>query len=96
MLPSSLASLPTHCVLQELELAAYLLHCERRLAEEFDRCEAYLGRAMRKPLKDIIDHCLLEARISSILESSKQLLAACQEQDLARLFRCGCMCLAHS
>ena len=67
-------------------MAAYLLHCEKRLAEEFDRCEAYLGLHMRKPLKDIIDCCLLEAHLASILDSSKQLLMGCQEQDLARLY----------
>lgn len=72
---------------QELELAAYLVHCERRLAEEFNRCEAYLGFALRKPLKDILDQCLLEAHMSSILDSSMRLLASCQEQDLGRLYR---------
>ena len=71
---------------QELELAAYLLHCERRLAEELDRCEAYLGLAMRKPLKEIVDSCLLEAHLAAILEGSRQLLAGCREQDLARLY----------
>ncbi|EFN51797.1 hypothetical protein CHLNCDRAFT_32941 [Chlorella variabilis] len=73
-------------LINELELAAYLVHCERRLAEEFNRCEAYLGFALRKPLKDILDQCLLEAHMSSILDSSMRLLASCQEQDLGRLY----------
>lgn len=71
---------------QELELAAYLLHCERRLVEEFDRCEAYLGLHMRKPLKEIIDRCLLATHLNTILEGSRKLLAGCQEADLARLY----------
>ena len=75
--------------MQELELAPYLLHCERRLAEEYQRCEAYLGQAMRKPLKDIVDRCLLEAHLSTILEGSRQLLAGCQVEDLARLYTCA-------
>lgn len=75
--------------IQELELAPYLLHCERRLGEEYERCEAYLGHAMRKPLKDIVDRCLLEAHLSTILEGSRQLLAGCQEEDLARLYTCA-------
>lgn len=79
--------LPCCACAQELELAAYLVHCERRLSEEFERCEAYLGHAIRKPLRDIVDRCLLEAHLPTILEGSKQLLAACQEQDLARLYR---------
>lgn len=73
-------------LIHDLELAAYLLHCERRLGEELDRCEAYLGLAMRKRLKDIIDHCLLDAHLTTILDTSKQLLAGCQEADLARLY----------
>lgn len=72
--------------MQELELAAYLLHCERRLVEEFDRCEAYLGLHMRKPLKEIIDRCLLATHLNTILEGSRKLLAGCQEADLARLY----------
>ncbi|PSC74717.1 cullin 4 [Micractinium conductrix] len=72
-------------LINELELAAYLLHCERRLAEEYDRCEAYLGLHMRRPLKEIIDTCLLEAHLTAILEASRGLLAACAEPDLARL-----------
>lgn len=79
---------------QELELAPYLLHCERRLGEEYERCEAYLGQAVRKPLKEIVDRCLLEAHLSTILEGSRQLLAGCQEQDLARLYTCAYMLLA--
>ncbi|PRW20747.1 Cullin-4 [Chlorella sorokiniana] len=73
-------------LINELELAPYLLHCERRLGEEYERCEAYLGQAMRKPLKEIVDRCLLEEHLSTILEGSRQLLAGCQEQDLARLY----------
>lgn len=73
--------------LQELDLAAYLVHCERRLAEEYDRCEAYLGLSLRRPLKSILDQCLLEAHMSSILDGTRQLLASCQEQDLGRLYR---------
>ncbi|KAL4433622.1 hypothetical protein ABPG75_000063 [Micractinium tetrahymenae] len=76
----------SQALINELELAAYLLHCERRLAEEFDRCEAYLGLHIRKPLKDIIDRCLCEAHLPTILDGSRQLLAGCQEADLARLY----------
>lgn len=79
---------------QELELAPYLLHCERRLGEEYERCEAYLGQAVRKPLKEIVDRCLLEAHLSTILEGSRQLLAGCQEQDLARLYTCAAVLFA--
>lgn len=73
--------------MQELELAAYLQHCERRLGEEFDRCEAYLGLHMRKPLKEIIDRSLLEVHLPTIFDGCWQLLAGCLEPDLARLYR---------
>ncbi|KAL4853220.1 Cullin-4 [Chlorella vulgaris] len=73
-------------LINELDLAAYLVHCERRLAEEYDRCEAYLGLSLRRPLKSILDQCLLEAHMSSILDGTRQLLASCQEQDLGRLY----------
>lgn len=63
-----------------------MVHCERRLGEELERCEVYLGRDMRKPLKQIVDRCLFEAHLPAILEASQQLLVACQEQDLARLY----------
>lgn len=79
---------PAPCAPQELELAAYLLHCERRLGEEYERCEGYLGRGMRKRLKDIVDRCLLEAHLAAILDASKGLMAACAEADLARLYTC--------
>ena len=72
---------------QELELSDYLVHCEARSAEEHDRCEAYLGLAMRRPLKDILDQCLLVAHLTSILDGSQHLFAATADQDLARFFR---------
>jgi hypothetical protein len=74
--------------LKELELAAYLLHCERRLAEELDRCAAYLGLGLRRPLRDTVDSCLLEAHMAAVLEGGRALLAACAQEDLARLFGC--------
>ena len=70
-------------------MAAYLVHCERRLGEEYERCEAYLGPALRRPLKDILDGCLLEAHLGAILEGARALLAGCQEQDLGRLYGCA-------
>lgn len=75
-----------HASGQELELAAYLLHCERRLAEELDRCAAYLGQGLRRPLRDTVDSCLLEAHMAAVLEGGRALLAACAQDDLARLF----------
>lgn len=85
--PPAHAPTPTS-PLKELELAAYLLHCERRLAEELDRCAAYLGLGLRRPLRDTVDSCLLEAHMAAVLEGGRALLAACAEEDLARLFGC--------
>lgn len=41
---------------------------------------------MRKPLKGIVDRCLLEAHLPAILEGARALLAGCAEPDLARLY----------
>eukprot|EP00891_Asterochloris_glomerata_P003718 jgi/Astpho2/3718/fgenesh1_pm.00060_%23_12_t len=47
-------------VMQDLDTPEYLLHCERRLAEEFERCQNYLDVSSRKHLIHTVEQELLQ------------------------------------
>ncbi|KAK9826788.1 hypothetical protein WJX81_000888 [Elliptochloris bilobata] len=69
------------------DVAEYLLHCERRLAEEYERCQHYLDPATRKPLIAAIEAQLLERHIGAVLEKGfNELMALRRLEDLARLY----------
>ncbi|BDA50712.1 Cullin-4 [Coccomyxa sp. Obi] len=69
------------------EVAEYLLHCERRLTEEYERCQHYLDASTRKPLISAVEAQLLERHMAAILEKGfNGLMAEGRVPDLARLF----------
>ncbi len=49
--------------MQEMEVPRYLVHCEKRLAEEYLRCDVYLESGTRRPLIDVVESCLIERHI---------------------------------
>jgi cullin-4 len=71
----------------ELEAPAFLAHAERRLAEEFARCDAYLEPATRRPLVEAVETCLVERHLPTVLEHGLDaMLAENRAEDLARLY----------
>lgn len=71
----------------ELEVPAYLMHCERRLDEEYGRCDAYLEPRARKPLIAAVERRLLEAHVAALLDRGfDPLLAENRTPDLSRLY----------
>lgn len=73
--------------MSSMEVPDYLLHCERRLQEEYDRCSQYLDTDTRKPLIATLEREILAKHIPAILERGfAQLVAAQRLQDLARLY----------
>jgi cullin-4 len=85
-----------------LEVPAYLVHVEKRLEEEHDRCDTYLKPVTRKALVGATETCLLLQHVASLLERGLEPLidaAADAEHttaeetrydDLARMYRlCG-------
>lgn len=74
-------------LMQELDVADYLQHSERRLTEEFQRTQQYLDPGTRQPLVAVVEAKLLEAHMAAILEKGfGGLMAAHRLSDLARLY----------
>lgn len=60
---------------------------QRRLAEEYERCQQYLDASTRKPLISAVESQLLERHVAAILEKGFDgLMAEGRVADLARLF----------
>jgi cullin-4 len=64
---------------------------QRRLTEEYERCQHYLDTSTRKPLISAVEHQLLERHVAALLEKGFDVLMAEQRvPDLARLYNlCG-------
>lgn len=74
-------------LMQELSVPAYLLRCEIRLGEEFERCQTYLDSSTRKPLIQVVEKQLISRHIALILEKGfNSLLDSHRVEDLARLY----------
>jgi len=72
----------------ELDVPAYLAHCEERLTEEFERCTHYLDVGTRPALVAAVEKQLVAQHLASILERGfAQLLDAHRIDDVSRLFR---------
>lgn len=69
----------------------FLCALQRRLTEEYERCQHYLDVITRKPLIAAVEAQLLERHVASILEKGFDALMADQRvPDLARLYNlCG-------
>lgn len=60
---------------------------QRRLAEEFERCQEYLDAATRRPLIQCVETQLLERHVATVLERGFEALLAQQRiEDLRRLY----------
>lgn len=74
-------------LIQELETSAYLKHCERRLAEEYARCDAYLEPSTKAPLIAAVEGGLVEGHIGQLVGSGfDSLLNTDRYSDLKRLY----------
>ena len=72
---------------QDLEIAAYLQHCERRLSEEYARCDSYLEASSRAPLIAAVEQGLIEIHVGQLVGSGfDSLLAQDRFLDLKRLY----------
>lgn len=60
---------------------------QRRLTEEFERCQVYLDAGTRKPLVYCVEAQLLERHVNSILDKGFELMVQQHRiEDLARLY----------
>ncbi|KAK9797070.1 hypothetical protein WJX73_002435 [Symbiochloris irregularis] len=70
-----------------MEMPDYLLHCERRLQEEYDRCSTYLDPETRKPLIATLEQELLSKHLQGVLDRGfAGLMGAQRLPDLGRLY----------
>jgi len=72
------------------EVPEYLLHAEKRLSEEYDRCVNYLDPATRKPLVAATERQLLERHMAAIID--KGFAAMLDGQRLGDLKRLYALC----
>lgn len=73
--------------MHDLDVPAYLQHCEQRLSEEYERCQVYLDASTRKPLMQVVERQLLSRFVAPLLEKGyRQLMDAHRVPDLARLY----------
>jgi len=71
----------------ELEVLDYLVHCERRLREEEEKCSEYLDAFTFQPLTKIVEECLLKKHLHTILEKGfGPFMSDLKFQDLKRLY----------
>lgn len=54
-------------MLQKMEVDAYLIHCESRLAQEHERNVSYLRPTTRAPLIAAVESGLLESHIGMLI-----------------------------
>ena len=60
---------------------------QRRLAEEHERCQQYLGASTRKPLIALVEQQLLRSHVAALLDKGfAGLMSPDRMPDLARLY----------
>ncbi|KAK0048820.1 cullin-4A [Biomphalaria pfeifferi] len=75
-------------LVQEREVSEYLLHVDKRLAEENERLLLYLDQSTKKPLISCVEKHLLENHMKQILQKGlDQLLDENRISDLSLLFK---------
>jgi len=83
-------------LLENLQVSFYLLHVERRLAEESDRALSYLDASTRRPLIAVVEQHLLHDHVAAILEKGfASLMEQAAAEDLARMYRLLSLVAAH-
>ena len=93
---SSVSGESTASTAEESAITAYVeLHnpaLQRRLGEEYERCQVYLDATTRGPLISVVESRLLEAHLAALLEKGfASLMDGARLTDLARLYRQGCI-----
>ncbi|GAX74771.1 hypothetical protein CEUSTIGMA_g2218.t1 [Chlamydomonas eustigma] len=74
-------------LMSEILVPEYLLHCEKRLSEEFERCTQYLDLSTRRPLIQAVEKQLVAEHLPAILERGlAALMDANRVEDVARLY----------
>lgn len=74
-------------LVDELVAANYLLHCERRLQEEYERCTMYLEAGTRKPLVAVLERQLIAAHMPQLLCGGfTDMMNIGRVEDVARLY----------
>ena len=73
--------------LAECDVPSYLRHAEARLAEEAERCGAYLDTPTRRPLLAAVERALVASHLQALLDKGfAPLMAEGRVPDLARLY----------
>eukprot|EP00191_Tetraselmis_sp_GSL018_P019609 CAMPEP_0177587888 /NCGR_PEP_ID=MMETSP0419_2-20121207/5910_1 /TAXON_ID=582737 /ORGANISM="Tetraselmis sp., Strain GSL018" /LENGTH=773 /DNA_ID=CAMNT_0019078005 /DNA_START=166 /DNA_END=2484 /DNA_ORIENTATION=+ len=73
--------------LSQSETADYLLHTEKRLQEEYERCKNYLDTTTRKPLIGAVERQLLEKHMAEVFDRGvPSMLDRERLDDLRRLY----------
>ncbi|PNH08922.1 Cullin-4 [Tetrabaena socialis] len=74
-------------LMAELDIPAYLRHCETRLSEEFERCSEYLDPSSRRPLIAAVEAQLVGRHTGPLLDRGLgPLLDGHRVADLGRLY----------
>ncbi|KAG2445601.1 hypothetical protein HXX76_000212 [Chlamydomonas incerta] len=74
-------------LMAELDVPAYLKHCETRLGEEFERCSEYLDASSRRPLIAAVEGALVGRHTGALLDRGLgPLLDGHRVGDLGRLY----------
>jgi len=69
-------------------MVQYFPHRQRRLMEEYERCQQYLDPATRAPLIAAVEARLLQGHLAALLDKGFEgLVAGARLPDLARLYR---------
>mmetsp|Transcript_26420 Transcript_26420/g.74343 ORF Transcript_26420/g.74343 Transcript_26420/m.74343 type:complete len:737 (+) Transcript_26420:341-2551(+) len=73
--------------MNQADAPEYLLHSEKRLMEEYERCKNYLDVSTRKPLVAAVEKQLLEKHLADLLNRGfTPLIDGDRLQDLKRLY----------
>ena len=80
----------TWCALRDSARPQRGFGVQRRLQEEHERCQQYLGPTTRRPLISCVEEQLLTNHVAALLDKGfAGLMAPDRMPDLARLYRCS-------
>lgn len=75
------------CLVQDVSLSEYLEYVEKRISEEFNRCDAILEPITRIPLIQTVEACVIEPHVAYMLEHGfEKLLDEDRIADLKRMY----------
>ena len=74
--------------MRELSVLDYLVHCERRLEQEEEKCKEFLDALTNSPLMKIVEDCLLKRHLDEILDKGfNKFVDQLKLVDLRRLYK---------